>query len=199
MDNLYDRLIELLHQKPDSETVGNFLREISEAPVIEEFGSIRSYHFPKHGFRFDSDVSFGHIWWICLNFDDAISLDGFLQDYQRFIGELPSQIHEDDRKESVSQKLGCSPVLKLQQAEPVTVPDLSDDELKLWSRERAKAPMVTDNETYYLPPYSLHFSFRISDGKLVSISMSKDRNKDSHKRKMDVLRRAGILKNQSET
>lgn len=198
MDKLYDCLLELLHQSPESPMVRNFLREIPPL-TIEKFGSIHSYHFPDHGFRLDSDVSFGYIWWICLYFEHASGWEVFFQDYQPFVGELPSAIKRDDRRDSVCKKLGCPPVSSHQERRPVKVPDLSTDELKTWSANQAKLPMVTDHDTYYLPPYSLHFAFRISDGELVSMSMSKDRNEGSFERKMEALRRAGIISRNEKT
>ncbi len=192
MDRLYDRLLELLHQKPRSRLVHKFLREIPEAPTIEKFGSIRSYHFPRHGFRFDSDLSFGYIWWICLYFEHANGWEVFYQDYQPFSGELPSQIQRDDQRDSILKKLDCAPALSHQEPAPAKVPDVSDEDLQKWTRERAKDPMITNHDTYHIRPFSLHFAFCISGGQLVRMCISKDRDEGSFERKMRVLRKAGF-------
>lgn len=188
MEKLYDRLIELLHRKPRSALVRKFLLEIPETPTVEKFGTIRSYHFPCHGFRFDSDFSFGDIWWICLYFEPASGWDVFFQDYQIFLGELPSGICLGDKRKSVRTKLGCPPVFSHQEPAPAQVPDLDGEEMEAWSKARASDPMVTDHDEYRFPPFSLHFAFRNSDGQLVSLSISKERDADSFERKITLLR-----------
>lgn len=158
--DLYSNLLEILHQKPRSRVVRQFLADLEEKPFVEKTGTSSFFHFPSLGFRFDFDRNIGYIWCItlCSQQDINIGKSRHLR-YQTFLGTLPADITFRDHKNEVRRKLESSP--------------------KRSSRfkviEENTEDFYVESDLYCLPPYKMAFNFRSSDKRLLWIGIFKSR------------------------
>lgn len=176
MEQLYERLIEVLGRPPRHKVVRRFLSEIEQAPTVEKLGYLRQYQFDRFGFEWDYDPRLGYIASLGVYYGEPDGWGEFCQGWRKFEGQLPAGITRYDTRDDVRRRLNLKPIRSGQDQLPVRVPPkLSAAALKDWLSQQAKEPYAVNTDLYLLPPYKLSFVFRIKSEKLIWVSIFRER------------------------
>jgi hypothetical protein len=173
MDNLYERIFELLGKTPRHRVVRKFLREISEVPSIENRGFMRTYNFARHGFFIEWNVH-TCIWLIGFYFGDPNGFGDDFHGWSNFASPLHNGIVLGDSRSEVRKKMGRKPDGQNKNRAPFVFPwNLSHAEVKELCIAAQRRPFASIADHYDEDGFTLSFDFTIGTGQLIRILLMK--------------------------
>jgi hypothetical protein len=138
LENLYDRLTELLNEPDDGSIFTSFLLDVQQEPSISSFGERSAlYYFKELGFTLKT--VYGHCFQITLWIASSSAQDT-ARTGNAYSGGLPYNVESSDSKETVTRKFGTEPTEISNAGSPLT--------------------------RYDVPPYQITFAFDDATGQM---------------------------------
>lgn len=153
MNNLFERLVNLLGTPIDNPAFQEFLKDCGEEPDLIELKTMKDYSFSKLGLNIDMDKMQNQIKSIFLHLNTVAVQGG---EIEPFAQSLPFSISLDDSRDAVKDKIGVKRKARKIQGRTPTEPKDFWDSYEIHPLEYT---FVFNGDNNRLSSISVHFAF----------------------------------------